>query len=382
MDTAKVRIQTQPPPQSSEGGGKKLYSSTLHCIRNIVNKEGATALYRGMSSPLVGVAAINAVTFGVHGNVSRSLANPDSMKSQVIAGLTAGLAQSFLNSPMELVKTRMQVPDGGTLRPMETIRKIYKKGGARGFSRGLGMTIARDVPGCGVYFISYEMLVRGREDNVPVLFVAGGIAGMLSWAVTYPQDVIKSRMQADANGKYKGAVHCLKASLAAEGGIVLWRGLGSALIRAFPVNAVTFGVYRMLSNHFRESDSGIDMDAVKRKRSCIEPTYSMEGDILGQLSPRTGTVAETLGNRNRRQTPTAMVPMLYAEERSAKRKEIREYEMSESEPAVMVGTIRNPVPMSAVLRFLESRLIPALDWICHYRAAMEMRVHGSITLQM
>ena len=55
---------------------------------------------------------------------------------------------------------------------------------------------------------------------------------------------------------------------------------------------------------------------------------------------------------------------------------------SESEPAVMVGTIRNPVPMSAVLRFLESRLIPALDWICHYRAAMEMRVHGSITLQM
>ena len=53
----------------------------------------ATALYRGMSSPLVGVAAINAVTFGVHGNVSRRLANPDSMKSQVIAGLTAGLAQ-------------------------------------------------------------------------------------------------------------------------------------------------------------------------------------------------------------------------------------------------------------------------------------------------
>ena len=42
MDTAKVRIQTQPPPQSSEAGGKKLYSSTLHCIRNIVNKEGAS----------------------------------------------------------------------------------------------------------------------------------------------------------------------------------------------------------------------------------------------------------------------------------------------------------------------------------------------------
>ena len=36
---------------------------------------------------------------------------------------------------------------------------------------------------------------RGRKDNVPVLFAAGGLAGMLSWVVTYPQDVIKSRMQ-------------------------------------------------------------------------------------------------------------------------------------------------------------------------------------------
>ena len=55
---------------------------------------------------------------------------------------------------------------------------------------------------------------------------------------------------------------------------------------------------------------------------------------------------------------------------------------SESESGVMVGTMRHPVPLSAVLHFLESRIIPALDWICHYRAAMEMRVHGNITLQM
>ena len=55
---------------------------------------------------------------------------------------------------------------------------------------------------------------------------------------------------------------------------------------------------------------------------------------------------------------------------------------SESESGVMVGTMRHPVPLSAVLHFLEWRLIPAIDWICHYRAAMEMRVHGNITLQM
>ena len=53
----------------------------------------AAALYRGMSSPVVGVAALNAVAFGVYGNVNRRLANPDSLRSQAIAGLASGLAQ-------------------------------------------------------------------------------------------------------------------------------------------------------------------------------------------------------------------------------------------------------------------------------------------------
>ena len=46
-----------------------------------------------MSSPLVGVAAINAVGFGVYGVVRRSLDNPKSIKSSVVAGMAAGLAQ-------------------------------------------------------------------------------------------------------------------------------------------------------------------------------------------------------------------------------------------------------------------------------------------------
>ena len=50
-------------------------------------------LYRGMSSPLGGVAAINAITFGVYGNAVRSMQDPDSIYSIAIAGSTAGLVQ-------------------------------------------------------------------------------------------------------------------------------------------------------------------------------------------------------------------------------------------------------------------------------------------------
>ncbi len=50
-------------------------------------------LYRGMSSPLAGVAGINAITFGVYGNVLRQMNDPDSVKSVALAGSTAGLVQ-------------------------------------------------------------------------------------------------------------------------------------------------------------------------------------------------------------------------------------------------------------------------------------------------
>ena len=66
-------------------------------------------LYAGVSSPLFGLAFINAVVFGVQGNVNRQFKDPDSLKSLFISGAIAGLAQTFICSPMELTKTIMQV---------------------------------------------------------------------------------------------------------------------------------------------------------------------------------------------------------------------------------------------------------------------------------
>ena len=50
-------------------------------------------MYRGVNSPLAGVAAINAICFGVYGNVNRRLANPESLSSVTIAGMASGFVQ-------------------------------------------------------------------------------------------------------------------------------------------------------------------------------------------------------------------------------------------------------------------------------------------------
>ena len=46
-----------------------------------------------MSSPLLGVAGINAITFGAYGNVLRLLPDQESISSITLAGASAGLIQ-------------------------------------------------------------------------------------------------------------------------------------------------------------------------------------------------------------------------------------------------------------------------------------------------
>ena len=82
--------------------------------------------------------------------------------------------------------------------------------------------------------LSTLFIFRLQKENTAWVFAAGGISGMLSWAITYPQDVIKSKIQADRFGTqatYKGYIHCYKLAVAKDGHAVLTRGMASSLIR-------------------------------------------------------------------------------------------------------------------------------------------------------
>ena len=125
--------------------------------------------------------------------------------------------------------------------------------GLRGIFRGLGTTICREVPGCGTYFFAYEFMTRSSGENSesgsPVstvhMLLAGGFSGSLSWVLTYPIDVVKTRLQVDGNSgayRYSGFIDCLKKSIETDGYSVMTRGLTSTILRAFPTNAATFTV--------------------------------------------------------------------------------------------------------------------------------------------
>jgi len=64
------------------------------------------------------------------------------------------------------------------------------------------VTFIRDVPGWATYFYAYEYFKRvissgiNSHDNLrlkySIMIFSGGTAGVVSWLVSYPFDVIKS----------------------------------------------------------------------------------------------------------------------------------------------------------------------------------------------
>lgn len=173
------------------------------------------------------------------------------------AGAFAGLANTFLSSPIEHIRIRLQTQPHGANRlyngPIDCMKKLSSHEGVlRGLYRGTAVTILREAQAYGVWFTTFEFLMNAdakrnniKREEVSTLKVAlyGGLAGEALWITSYPFDVVKSKMQSDGFGKnqrYKSMRDCFAKTWRAEGMAGFWRGIGPTLLRAMPVSAGTF----------------------------------------------------------------------------------------------------------------------------------------------
>ncbi|KAL0091801.1 mitochondrial carrier domain-containing protein [Phycomyces blakesleeanus] len=250
----------------------------------MVQSEGVGSLFKGVLSPVVGLAGLNAILFVSYGTILRyferqhGLDTHEASLSEIyIAGCGAGIASFFFSTPTDLVKIQAQmsrIPKS----TWDVAKTIYSNNGVLGFYQGGFATIVRDAPSYGLYFLVYEGTKRLLEvestgdaaggSNAMKILLAGGLAGAVSWTSIYPLDVIKSRLQmqvqvqsqcVDKNSlvedsrlnprldrPYSSFRDCLVRSYKAEGLRVFFRGLTPTVIRGFPVNAVTFWVYELV----------------------------------------------------------------------------------------------------------------------------------------
>ena len=258
FDILKVRMQTRPDE----------YKSLVECFTKTLSNEGPMAFYKGTLSPLLGISLCVGIQFGSNEFAKNYFAKSNYRKTgnaelsvidYVRSGVFAGICNSFVISPVELIRIKLQVQSNSNKVYSGTIdcaKKIFSQYGIKGIYQGLSATLFREMPAYAVYFGVYETLMSqsvGKYHDrkaIPILNVTifGAISGVLLWIFTFPQDVIKSRIQADDlnKRKYTSIIGTIK-SIHFESGIGgFFKGIVPCLMRAPLINAATFLTFELV----------------------------------------------------------------------------------------------------------------------------------------
>ena len=228
FDTFKVRY--------IESNAKSIKS----CLQLMIKDNGLKSFYQGIKSPLLGSAFYNANMFYSYSLFDKYISKKEKsiFHNAAISGALVGVTTTFIESPMDLAKTQMQIDKKLTLT------HILKNTNLKTFYRGFWPTMIRNIPASGLYFGIYDHLYNYYKTIDRPLYgslVAGAMAGFMCWSTTYPLDNIKTRIQGDClkNPKYKGMVECIKKTSFKS----MFSGFIPCMVRAVPVNAFVFFGY-------------------------------------------------------------------------------------------------------------------------------------------
>jgi solute carrier family 25 carnitine/acylcarnitine transporter 20/29 len=247
MDTLRTRLQASTAH----------YNGALDCLVQTVKNEGFMALYQGLSAPLAAQAVYKAVIFGTNSQVRPLLPNTGSQYGEVfIGGFVSGAVNSFVVTPVELVRNRLMVQNraisGVRVGPRDIVAKVLRQDGIVGLWRGLLPTLMRDAPGVGCWFVGFDFAKDAfryfsSDPKQPLpfwkTFAAGSFGGMAFWAVALPVDTVKSVYQIQ---EQKTSLLTVTRKLIAEKGLFyLFRAWPVAFGRGIPGAAVTLTTYDM-----------------------------------------------------------------------------------------------------------------------------------------
>ncbi|CAA6653892.1 unnamed protein product [Spirodela intermedia] len=135
--------------------GMANYDGPFNAIRGVLKTEGLRGLYRGFGLTLLTQSPANALWWGVYGSAQHLIWSTlgygdDSEKKpshcelvavQATAGTAAGACSSVITTPIDTIKTRLQVMDNyGVGRPSvrKTVCLLLEEDSWAGFYRGFG----------------------------------------------------------------------------------------------------------------------------------------------------------------------------------------------------------------------------------------------------
>jgi len=260
----------------------KEHKATHTVVTEIIQREGLSGLYSGLSSSLLGIAVTNGVYYFFYEGTRNTLVNRRiSTKAlttleSMLAGLIAGCATTIISNPIWVVQTSQAVrtmPNSDSasastrmqkLGFFDTMKYIIRKDGVIALWRGIGPALVLVVNPILQYTLFEQLknlilarrklriLSMGGATSATLsdmdFFWLGAISKLLATSTTYPYIVLKSRLQAGHIGasKYRSSLNGILTVIQEEGFRGLYRGIGSKLIQSVLTAAILFACQRRL----------------------------------------------------------------------------------------------------------------------------------------
>jgi hypothetical protein len=187
VDVVKERMQVQ-QQQSLETKGNVYYKNTVDAMKQISQTEGLRGLYRGYAATLMSFGPFSALYFVFYERCKTLARNYEangildwtadaqsaqstlpiadlSFRSTLLCSASAGAAASWLTSPLDLAKLRLQVSRSRQLQPggspmyrgvFDCLQQAFQENGIRGLFRGAFARVLHFAPATTVTMTSYE----------------------------------------------------------------------------------------------------------------------------------------------------------------------------------------------------------------------------------
>lgn len=241
---------------------KKRPRSTYEVLQQIIKEEGFSSLYRGLIPVLQSLCISNFVYFySFH-----SLKALNSSKSQyavrdLLLGSLAGGINVMSTTPFWVVNTRLKMADvRGEHRQeydnlLDGLFYIAKNEGITSLWAGAAAGLVL-VINPAIQFMTYESIKRRfllNNRNVPAAtsFAIGAIAKAVATILTYPLQLVQTRLRHGTKGgklpANMGTIKMLLYILRTQGAAGLFRGLEAKLLQTVLTAALMFMTYEKIA---------------------------------------------------------------------------------------------------------------------------------------
>ncbi|KAK9830257.1 hypothetical protein WJX72_010630 [[Myrmecia] bisecta] len=266
------------------------YSSGIDGFQKIIRHEGLQTLWRGTDLAVAISVPFMALYLPLYDYLhQRGEALGLGIYSPALAGALARTAAVVATSPLELLKVRLQAmvkPGGSPPSKLAAWRQMHLEmqhlgpwQRVRGLWRGVGATLAKDLPFAVVFWSSVEpirhrMLPAAAQQSLDhvdappasraqILAVnagAGCVAGGLASALTTPLDVVKTKAQTSAAGAQPPGIARALVGIARKQGVrALFAGVGPRTARTAAAYAILMASYELCKSvvaHIEGEDEG------------------------------------------------------------------------------------------------------------------------------